>query len=260
MPFISYMRNILIGISLFLFVKSPFAQVSIIGFIEIVYTIIIVIFRTKAKKVDNIIDVFNTLTNSSFVSLKFLTLCNIGDDTGQQVLGTLMTIIIVTSIIGNILYVVYSIIITILEVFGYVEGDDKGKLAEGMESKWKQSVIIYEYPAQPLVFDGEREAKPMVVDRCEEDMMEEIDQEKFVSSKKAFIRGEKEEAMAETEESPLNQKVFQGKTELRSNNFGQKSKDGERSEGIGLFPVQKVEERGLQDDFRVEIISEEKVR
>ena len=37
-PFISYMRNLLIGISLFLFAKSPRVQVFIVALIEIVYT------------------------------------------------------------------------------------------------------------------------------------------------------------------------------------------------------------------------------
>ena len=168
-PFISYMRNMLIGIFLFLFVRFPYAQVSIIGIIEIVYTIMILMLRTKAKRLDNIIDVFNTLTNSSFVSLKFLTVCNIDDDNRQQVVGRIMVGVLVINFIGNIVYVVYSIIMTVRDVLGCTGGDDKDETTTAMNSRWKH-IIIYEYPVQPLVFDGQREATPIVVEELEEDM------------------------------------------------------------------------------------------
>ena len=312
MPFISYTRNMLIGIFLFPFVRYPYAQVSIIGLIEIVYMMIVILYRSKAEKVDNIIDVFNTLTNSSFVSLKLLTVCNIDDNTRQQVVGRLMVIILVINFIGNILYVVYSIIATIVDVLGCTGGDDKYEGIEALNIKWKQSIIIYEYPVQPLVFDGEREATPIVVDEQEEvmneewldlcklrrvsqlvsknikdmndgvnggqgsikklkfgkvhmkevkdkdreDLIEDIIEEKVVSSRKVMV-GPKNDGMKGREGISQEKKVPEDKTEPLSYKMGEKLDDGDMREDIGLFSEIKGEKMEIRDDIMVEDISEE---
>jgi hypothetical protein len=277
--------------------------------------ILITIYRTKAKRLDNYIDVFNTLTNSSFVSLKFLTLFKMEDDTRQKVFGRLMVTVLVINFIGNIVYVVYSIIMTVRYAFGCTGKVDKDETTEALNSRWKH-IIVYEYPAQPLVFDAQREEPPIVVEELrdviferslvmhkpkrvnqavakknrvfngvvnvglrpvklfkiaveqkkemmdkqkEDDMMDDMMEEQVVSPKKEIGKMHALIEREERDESPLKKKVLQDKTELSSTNFGQKSKYGELSEGIGLFPVKKIEWMAPQDDIRVENISEEEV-
>ena len=171
LPFISYMRNLLVGLSLFAFKKEPFAQVTIILVIEIVYMAIILLYTNKADIADNIIDIFNCVTNSLFVSLKLLTVFSIDDDTRQYVYGRIMAAVLVVNFVGNMVYVVYSICMILIDIGRVVvrwykmSSDDKKMYY--MNSKWIDT-FIYEFSLQPQAGNGQRVPTPIIVEEPEE--------------------------------------------------------------------------------------------
>ena len=166
-PFITYMRNILISLSLFICKSNPYVQVAIILMIEIAYMMVIILYSNKMDVWDNSIDMFNCITNCIYLVLKFITIFGIDDDTRQTYYGKIMVIVLVVNFVGNMVYVVYSICMILIDnvkplVKRYKLKKEEKKICD-MNSKWKET-LVYEFTVQPQAGNGQRVPTPIIVE------------------------------------------------------------------------------------------------
>ena len=165
-PFISYMRNILIPISVFGLMRMPFVQVSTVMLLEISYMMIIILYRNKIELFDNIIDIFNCCTNTIYILMKFITVFDIDDSTRQNRLGKVMVVVLVVNFIGNMAYVFYSLYLIFkgigLMVVKRCKKSKEQRRVDDSMSRWKE-IIIFEFTIQPQESNDISVIAPVVV-------------------------------------------------------------------------------------------------
>ena len=148
MPFISFMRDVVKLVLVFLFRYSPYIHVLILIVIEIVYMVIHMIYNNKIDKIGKIVDIINCVSNSLYVILKIATLFPIDDSKRQGTIGIVMLVIVFINIGVNVSFVVYSLIRYTIHIIK--KGIERCRLADeekkmiDKQSKWKVT-SIYEY-------------------------------------------------------------------------------------------------------------------
>ena len=154
-PFISYMRNLLRLVLVFLLRHSPYSHVLIMAVIEMMYMMIHMKYNNKIDMMEKIVDIINCVSNSLYVILKLVTLFTKDDSKVLETIGMIMVVIVFINIGVNVSFVVYSLIRYMIDIIKKgIERcrlTDEQKKKKDKESKWKVT-LIYEYTDESIVF------------------------------------------------------------------------------------------------------------
>ena len=157
MPFVSYLRNVVKLVLVFLLRNSPekqFKHVLILIVIEMMYMMTHMIYNNKIDKIEKIVDGYNCISNSLYVILKMVTLFTKNDNTKPKTIGMIMVVLLFINIGVNVSFVVYSMIRYMIHVIKKgIERcrlTDEQKKMNDRESKWKET-CVYEYTDRDMV-------------------------------------------------------------------------------------------------------------
>ena len=151
-PFIMLMRSVLISISVFGLVSHPLIQVSVVMMIELCYMVIIIRYNSKNEVSERAIDIFNSVVNSLYIVLKFVTVFDIKDSMRQREFGLTMVVILIVGMLVNIMYVVYSLYAMFRDIIKSIlkrneETDEQKK--ERNEKQALYGVSTFQYNSTP---------------------------------------------------------------------------------------------------------------
>lgn len=139
---LSLLRNTGVVFVLYFAVDKGFAQVVAIGSIELVYCLTLLVTRLNHKWYYNLLEVANSFLFVAFIALKGVLFMDFSSSDKQYLFGGIMSGILLLIVVLNAVYVaffvVYSVILTLIRLFGLndpkINRDDREDLGRINES------------------------------------------------------------------------------------------------------------------------------
>jgi hypothetical protein len=129
-PMVDLTRAILIPALLLILNSTGIAQVIIVLLVEIAHCVFTIYYRVKARIVERILDIGNSVVIILFLLLRCISFSNMDEETLQNRLGLLMTGLLVLTLVANLLFVFCytAIVMVIIPIIASLQSKNQRQL------------------------------------------------------------------------------------------------------------------------------------
>ena len=249
MPFISYVRSLLIPILVLGLVSTKAVQVAVVMVVEVTYMFIYFQNNNKSDVWVMVIDIVNCISNSLYVILKMILFDN---TVSREAVAVMMIWMLMVNMIVNVLFVVFRSGILIKKRWDERRKlTDKEKKENDMKSEWKET-CIFRYVHSRMI-------SPSVLKQTENtkllDVQVRIDKELRLAEKRRVDEKEKQDERMRADQLIFDdlkpdqqERLAEQEEEARKN----RAEEKELAEQEELARKKRVEEEEIAEKNRIE--------